>query len=214
MNNNVVHIKGSKNGLIFTFDITDTPFKEVCFLLEDKLVRSGDFFSNAEYVIDNPSVFSEEQLQIIEQIMEKHRLIKGEPTPHIVPIEEKQEVIYQANGGDSVLITRSVRGGQKVSVRGNAIIMGDINAGGEIIASGNIVVMGVCRGVLHAGAEGDHSCYIIAYGMAAQQIRIADLVATVPPEIASSPLKAAMIKDGGIVLTDYNPPLFKNGHIA
>ncbi len=214
MSKNVVQIKGSKNGLIFTFDITDSTFKEVCFLLEDKLMRSGDFFSNAEYVIGNPSVFSAEQLQIIEQILDKHRLIKGQPTPHIIPIEEKQEVVYQANGGDSVLITRSVRGGQKISVRGNAIIMGDINAGGEILASGNIVVMGICRGVLHAGAEGDRNCFIVAYGMAAQQIRIADLVATVPAEIASSPLKAAMIKDGGIILTDYNPPLFKNGQIA
>ncbi|MEG2213523.1 MAG: septum site-determining protein MinC, partial [Clostridiales bacterium] len=85
---------------------------------------------------------------------------------------------------------------------------------GEILASGNIVIMGACRGVLHAGAEGDRSCFIIAYTMAAQQLRIADMVATVPPEISASPLKVALIKGDGIILTDYTSSQFKGGQIA
>ncbi len=214
MSNNVVQIKGSKHGLIFTFDNQDSTFKEVCFLLEDKLQRSGDFFSNAEYIIGNPSVFSSEQLDIIEQILTKYHLVKGRPIPHTLPTDEKQEVVYQATGGDSVLLSRSVRSGQKISVRGNAVVMGDINAGGEVLASGNIVIMGACRGVLHAGAEGDRSCFIIAQTMAAQQIRIADMVATVPAEIAASPLKVALIKGDGIILTDYSPSQFKGGQTA
>ena len=214
MNRNTVTIKGSKNGLIFTFDNKDTTFKEVCAILEDRLLRSGDFFINAEYVIGNPSIFTNDQLTIVEQLLAKYRLIKGNPVPHTLQTDEKQEIVYQAPGGDSVLITRSIRSGQKISVRGSAVIMGDINAGGEILASGNIVVMGTCRGVLHAGAEGDRSCYIIAYNMAAQQLRISDMVATVPPEIAGTPLKAAMIQGDSIILTDYNPSQFKGGQIA
>ncbi|MEG2213828.1 MAG: hypothetical protein RRY35_08040, partial [Clostridiales bacterium] len=116
MSKNIVSIKGSKNGLIFTFDNQDSTFKEVCFLLEDKLQRSGDFFSNAEFIIGNPSTFSTDQLNIIEQILTKYRLVKGRPLSHILSTDEKQEIVYQAVGGDSVLITRGVRSGQKISV--------------------------------------------------------------------------------------------------
>ena len=82
MNRNTVTIKGSKNGLIFTFDNKDTTFKEVCAILEDRLLRSGDFFINAEYVIGNPSIFTNDQLTIVEQSSAKYRLIKGNPVPH------------------------------------------------------------------------------------------------------------------------------------
>jgi len=87
--------------------------------------------------------------------------------------------------------------------------MGDINNSAEVVATGSIIVMGTCRGILHAGAEGDRNAFILVHTMAVQQVRIANLVATVPPEVASSPLKLALVRNDQIVLTDYSPTQFR-----
>jgi septum site-determining protein MinC len=146
--------------------------------------------------------------------MQKYHLQKNIKPMENTQKEQREDVLYQAQGGDSVMIMRSVRGGQKINVRGNAVIMGDINPGGEVMASGSIIVMGSCRGLLHAGAEGDTDAFVVAYVLAAQQVRIADHVATVPQELAESPLKAAMIKGDTIVVTDYFPSQFKSVRLA
>ena len=208
MNKNIVSIKGTPYGLVFYFDTTQAVFGQVCAALEEKLLHSGDFFINAEYIIDQPSVFSEEELAIIEGILKKYHINKGKSIPRAVESEDKAEMIYETIGGNSMLVTKSIRSGQKLAVRGNAIVMGDVNPGGEVVATGNVVIMGCCRGVVHAGAEGDEESYILVYNMHAQQLRIAEHVATVPEDAGMSPLKLAMIQDNNIVLTDYVPAQF------
>jgi septum site-determining protein MinC len=209
MNHNIVNIKGTPQGLVFYFDTEQAGFGQLCAALEEKLLSSGDFFINADYIIDMPSKFAEEEMAIIEGILKKYHIRKGQAIPHLIESDEKAEMVYQTAGGNSLLVTKSVRSGQRLSVRGNAVVMGDINPGGEIIATGNIVVMGCCRGVLHAGAEGAEESYILVYNMRAQQLRIAEHVATVPADAALSPLKLAMIQNNTIILTDYIPSQFK-----
>ena len=51
MNKNLVSIKGTSSGLVFTFNRENATFKEICLALEDKLMNSGDFFVHAEYII-------------------------------------------------------------------------------------------------------------------------------------------------------------------
>ena len=208
MNKNIVSIKGTPYGLVFYFDTTQAGFGQVCAALEEKLLQSGDFFINAEYIIDQPSVFSEEELAIIEGILKKYHINKGKAIPRVVAGEDRADMIYETVGGNSILMTKSIRSGQRLSVRGNAVVMGDVNPGGEVIATGNVVIMGCCRGVVHAGAEGDESRYILIYNMNAQQLRIAEHVATVPKDAGMTPLKLAMVQDGNIVLTDYVPAQF------
>lgn len=209
MNRNIVSIKGTPSGLVFYFDTKEAGFGQICAALEEKLLHSGDFFINAEYIIDQPSNFSEEEMAIIEGILKKYHIKKGKLAPHTVSTDERSEMVYQTVGGNSLLVTKGVRSGQRLTISGNAVIMGDINPGGEVIATGNVVVMGCCRGILHAGAEGDENCYILVYQMHAQQLRIADHVATVPMDAKLSPLKLAIVQEGNIVLTDYLPSQFK-----
>ena len=209
MKNSIVNIKGTPSGLVFYFNNQESGFGQLCAALEEKLLTSGDFFINAEYLIDTPEQFTPEELATIERLLVKYHMTKGKAQPREIPSDEVHEVIYQTAGGNSLLVTRSIRSGQRLSVRGNAVVMGDINPGGEIVATGNIVIMGCCRGVLHAGAEGDESAYILAYHMAAQQLRIAAFVATVPADVALSPLKLALVQNKSITLTDYIPTQFK-----
>lgn len=214
MDHSIITIKGTPSGLVFFFNSQESGFGQLCAALEEKLLTSGDFFINAEYIIDSPEQFSEDELTAIEGILAKYHMVKGKRQPRELPSDEQHEIIYQTAGGNSLLVTKSVRSGQRLSVRGNAVVMGDINPGGEIVATGNIIVMGSCRGILHAGAEGDEESYILVYNMAAQQLRIASYVATVPTDVALSPLKLAMVQNKSITLTDYVSSQFKEAVTA
>ena len=70
----------------------------------------------------------------------------------------------------------SLRSGQRIEFEGSLVIIGDVNAGAEVIAGENIVILGVLRGLAHAGAKGNKDAIIEASEIEAVQIRIADKV--------------------------------------
>ena len=70
----------------------------------------------------------------------------------------------------------SLRSGQRIEFEGSLVIIGDVNAGAEGIAGENIVVLGILRGLAHAGAKGNKDAVIEASEIEAVQIRIADKV--------------------------------------
>lgn len=70
----------------------------------------------------------------------------------------------------------SLRSGQKLEVEGSLVVLGDVNSGAEVMASDNIVVLGVLRGLAHAGAKGNKQAIIAAGLFDAVQIRIANIV--------------------------------------
>lgn len=70
----------------------------------------------------------------------------------------------------------SLRSGQRIEFEGSLVIIGDVNAGAEVVAGENIVILGVLRGLAHAGAKGNKDAIIEASEIEAVQIRIADKV--------------------------------------
>lgn len=70
----------------------------------------------------------------------------------------------------------SLRSGQKLEFEGSLIILGDVNDGAEAIAGENIVVLGILRGLAHAGAKGNKNAMIAASAIEAPQLRIANVV--------------------------------------
>lgn len=70
----------------------------------------------------------------------------------------------------------AVRSGQKVEYEGSLVILGDVNDGAEIIAGENIIVLGVLRGLAHAGAKGNKEAIIAASAIEAPQLRIANII--------------------------------------
>lgn len=70
----------------------------------------------------------------------------------------------------------SLRSGQKIEFEGSLVILGDVNAGAEILAGENIVVLGILRGMAHAGAQGNKEAIIAAASIESPQIRIANIV--------------------------------------
>lgn len=70
----------------------------------------------------------------------------------------------------------SLRSGQRMETEGSLVILGDVNSGAEVIASDNIVVLGVLRGLAHAGAKGNKQAIISAGLIDTVQIRIANVI--------------------------------------
>ena len=70
----------------------------------------------------------------------------------------------------------SVRSGKRIEYEGSIVILGDGNDGAEIIAGDNVIVVGVLRGLAHAGAKGNKKAIIAAASIECKQIRIADII--------------------------------------
>ena len=66
--------------------------------------------------------------------------------------------------------------GQKVEYEGSLVILGDVNDGAEVIAGENIIVLGILRGLAHAGAKGNREAIIAASSIEAPQLRIANII--------------------------------------
>lgn len=70
----------------------------------------------------------------------------------------------------------SLRSGQKIEFEGSLVVLGDVNAGAEVLAGENIVVLGILRGIAHAGAKGNKEAIIAAASIESVQIRIASII--------------------------------------
>ena len=77
---------------------------------------------------------------------------------------------------DTKFFKGSLRSGQKLEYEGSIVLMGDLNGGAEIVAGENIAVVGVLRGVAHAGAKGNKKAVITAASIECPQLRIANIV--------------------------------------
>ena len=70
----------------------------------------------------------------------------------------------------------ALRSGQRIEYEGSLVVLGDVNAGAEVIAGENIVVLGILRGLSHAGAKGNKEAIIAAASIEAPQIRISNII--------------------------------------
>lgn len=70
----------------------------------------------------------------------------------------------------------ALRSGQRMEYEGSLVVLGDVNAGAEVIAGENIVVLGILRGLAHAGAKGNKEAIIAAASIEAPQIRISNII--------------------------------------
>lgn len=92
-----------------------------------------------------------------------------------------QEASQQAME-EPLYLQATLRSGVEVRHRGTVIVLGDANPGSSIVAEGDVLIWGNLRGVVHAGAEGNRQCRIMALHMQPTQLRIADQVARSPED--------------------------------
>lgn len=88
----------------------------------------------------------------------------------------KKSFDKEIESSDTKFFRGSVRSGQRIEHEGSIVVLGDVNGGAEIIAGDNVVVVGVLRGLAHAGAQGNKKAIIAAASIECKQIRIANII--------------------------------------
>ena len=84
----------------------------------------------------------------------------------------KKAFAKQINISETKFHKGSLRAGKKIEFEGSVVILGDINGGAEVIAGENIVVLGILRGLAHAGAKGNKKATISTNGIDCPQLEL------------------------------------------
>ncbi len=183
---NQLRIKGSKNGIIIQFE--EGEIEQAVALLEDKLKANPGFFLGTEAILVFPEEtnLDEELLIKIVQILSlgkvKLREIRRESSTDLLKIQTSKAVRDVIRERRLFWVERRLRSGDKISVDGDLVLIGDVNPGAEVSAGGNILVWGSLLGVAHAGRDGDDKARIMALRLKATQLRIAGHISRAPDE--------------------------------
>ena len=215
MNEEKIKIKGENDGLMLEFP-PDLSFLEIVEELSRKLDSGSGFFLRGTLVRVPRNRFSKEELAELQELFRTHGLIcrleKPVPMRSASPVPPSpksaaasvspQEAMQDAPELQRMLvIDKTLRGGQAVETEGSVIVFGNVNPGAQITAGGSVDIRGTCRGLVHAGAAGDSTAFIIADHLMPTQIRIANYVARSPDEPEDfGKAERAYVKDGQIVI--------------
>lgn len=179
-----VTIKGTKEG--FTLVLDDRcSYKELLDEIEEKLsvtTRETDderlipvFLETGNRYLDN------EQMNTISELIRKKKRLYIEQVYSNVITRAEAEKKQKENR--IVKVEKMVRSGQVLEIIGDLLLIGDVNPGAKVVASGNIYIMGVLRGMAHAGVNGKRDAVIVASKMEPTQLLIADLASRSPDEL-------------------------------
>ena len=215
MSEDKIKIKGENDGLMLEFP-PDLSFLEIVEELSRKLDSGSGFFLRGTLVRVPRNRFSKEELAELQELFRTHGLIcrleKPVPMRSASPVPPSpkpaaasvspQEAMQDAPELQRMLvIDKTLRGGQAVETEGSVIVFGNVNPGAQITAGGSVDIRGTCRGLVHAGAAGDSTAFIIADHLMPTQIRIANYVARSPDEPEDfGKAERAYVKDGQIVI--------------
>ena len=215
MSEEKIKIKGENDGLMLEFP-PDLSFLEIVEELSRKLDSGSGFFLRGTLVRVPRNRFPKEELAELQELFRTHGLIcrleKPVPMRSASPVPPSpkpaaasvspQEAMQDAPELQRMLvIDKTLRGGQAVETEGSVIVFGNVNPGAQITAGGSVDIRGTCRGLVHAGAAGDSTAFIIADHLMPTQIRIANYVARSPDEPEDfGKAERAYVKDGQIVI--------------
>ncbi len=226
-NGNPINIKGIRDGLLFT--LGSGADDKVLSALLTELAAKREFLKGSKVTLDVGSrsfsrtqltqllkQFSEDGLELWAVLAERESTresarqlglatrIPGSATDlegrHLREIMEPERSAAAAPPITSLLLKETIRSGRAIHHEGDVIIIGDVNPGAEIVAGGNVIVWGRLRGLVHAGAFGDHGALICALELNPTQLRIADQIAVAPEgKRKNTQPEQAAIRQGQIV---------------
>ncbi len=177
----------SDNGIIFNLKkrhITikvndDIEYKTVIGSLKKKLPEFKKIYKNL-----NPEIyimgknFSNKEIYIIQKIVDKFFDVDVNfSCSKMLGLHGIRKTFSKDIAVSKTKFVRnSLRSGQMEEFEGSIVVLGDVNHGAQVIAGENIVILGILRGLAHAGAKGNKEAIISAGAIQANQIRIANIV--------------------------------------
>ncbi|QDP40744.1 septum site-determining protein MinC [Radiobacillus deserti] len=180
VNKQIVTIKGTRDGLTLYIDDScsfDEMLEELEQVLSSNHVDDEEPMITVTIQLGNRYLHKEQEEKLRDLIREKNRLVVQSIESNVIL---KEKALEWKEDSEIKIINKIIRSGQVVEVKGDLLLIGDVNPGAKIVASGNIFVMGSLRGVAHAGAYGNQEAVIVASYMMPSQLRIADYISRSP----------------------------------
>ena len=218
MSEDVFKLKGNQSGLQLVFDPA-IAFDVLHADIQKRLESGSQFFKRGTVIQVMPDMLELENEERLRKLFHQYGVLfrVEKPEEHSRKNETKPQLNETANESvqlqeqavqspvteeqHMMVINRTIRSGQEIKSQGSVLICGNVNPGAEILAGGSIDIRGTCRGIVHAGAYGDRSAFIIADCLIPVQIRIADLIAQAPDKFEKpSYAERASIKNDQIVI--------------
>ncbi|WP_211202254.1 septum site-determining protein MinC [Salicibibacter cibarius] len=173
--NQFVTIKGTKEGLIVHLD-DRCAYTELMDELSAKMTENmnGNEQNKEVHVrvhVGKRYVDDGQREEIRSTIEQSGAIIVSEIVSDVITMAEAMK-IKEDNQIQSY--PHLVRSGQVLSVKGDALILGDVNPGGTVEATGDVFVLGALKGTARAGTEGNNEAVVAAAILAPSQMMIAD----------------------------------------
>lgn len=172
----IITIKGNQEGLIFYIDDTSS-FQDAIDELEKTIANtpSRETDNEVSIIINLGNRYvTDKQQQLLMEIIESDKRFSIERFDSNVISKLAAEEMFEQVEIKS--FSRIIRSGQVLEVKGDLLLLGDVNPGGEVRASGSIYVVGKLQGIAHAGIKGNKEAVIIASYMEPSQLRISNLI--------------------------------------
>ncbi|MBP2240580.1 septum site-determining protein MinC [Cytobacillus eiseniae] len=200
-----VTIKGTKDGLTLHLDDScsyEELKEEIDHKLSDSARSREDRLLSVHVQVGNRYLTTEQEEEIKELVRQKKNLVVDSISSNVITKEEAEQIKKE---NEVVPVARIIRSGQVLQVPGDLLLVGDVNPGGTVIAGGNIYIMGVLRGVAHAGFNGDKEAIVTASVMKPSQIRISDCITRAPDHYQDDDkreMECAYINDSDQITVD------------
>ncbi|WP_059171280.1 septum site-determining protein MinC [Bacillus sp. FJAT-27445] len=181
-----VMIKGTKDGITLFLD-------DLCSYEELKRELAGKLSSQHERDAEsqllhvkvntgNRYLTAVQREELVELIGQKKNLIVDAIDSNVVTKEEAEKRWKEQS---VTTVAKMIRSGQVLEVPGDLLLIGDVNPGGMVMAGGNIFIMGVLKGIAHAGCYGNMDAVIAASAMKPSQLRISHYLTSSPEKLGN-----------------------------
>ena len=159
MKRQLVHMKGTKDGLVLRLD-DQCSFVELIEELGKKVTEGHlDGKIDVQLHLGKRYCSPEQQAQLTMVVERQQNLHVKNVQSDVLTMEECKE---QLEANRSETFVGIVRSGQILRAAGDILILGDVNPNGRIEAGGSIHVAGKLKGIAHAGVHGNRAAIISA----------------------------------------------------
>ncbi len=175
---NCINISIKKHQVVIRID-ENAEQREIISDLKKKIIELKNLYKeDTTPILITGKVLKNKEMDEIQAIIKKFIDVQIEfDSPKVLGLHGIKKTFYKEVATSETKFHKgSLRSGQRLEFEGSLVIIGDVNAGAEVIASENIVVLGILRGLAHAGAKGNKDAIIEASEIDAVQIRIADKI--------------------------------------
>jgi len=173
MKKQLVHIKGTKEGLVLRLD-DQCAYAELVEELERKVSEGGiDSKVDVQLYLGYRYCTSEQMTELIQIVQGPGKMLVSNVHSEVITVEECNHRMLENQCDTYVGIVRS---GQVLKAEGDIIVIGDVNPNGRIEAGGNIYILGNLKGMVHAGVNGKEDVIIAASHFLPTHVMIADQI--------------------------------------